>query len=67
MRTVRFASLLAVLASLAACSNPVQSELREPVRARLDAGIYMGTGHAVEPSDTTTAATRGSGYLGNGA
>jgi hypothetical protein len=67
MRTICIASLLAALASLSACSNPVQSDTPEPAPARLDAGIYLGTGHAVEPSDTTTAASRGSGYLGNGA
>ena len=67
MRTIRLASLLAVLASLAACGDPVQPEIRDPARARLDAGIDMGTGHAVESSDTVTATSRGSGYMGNGA
>jgi opacity protein-like surface antigen len=70
MRIVHLASLLAVLAALAACSDPVQPS--EPLaashHARLGIGLYMGSGTSVATPDSTEslAAGRGSGYLGNG-
>ena len=69
MRKLRSASLLAVLAALAACSDPVQppSPRVVPQDVRLDAGLYMGSGtSAATPDSTESIASRGSGYLGNG-
>ena len=70
MHTIRVLPLLATLAMLSACTDPLQpgSPARHaPERARLDSGIYMGTGHAIAPDSVTTpGAERGSGYFGNG-
>jgi hypothetical protein len=72
MRTVRLASLVAVLATLAACGNPIQPSQRHstPGAPRLDGGIYMGSGlSAGAGSDSTvpdSTASRGSGYIGTG-
>jgi hypothetical protein len=69
MRAIRLASVLALLASLAACSDPVQPSQRYSSTGapRFVGGLYMGSGlSATAPSSMDSLPARGAGYLGNG-
>lgn len=70
MRTIRVLPLLATLAMLSACTDPLQPGTparHAPEQARLDSGIYRGTGHAIAPDSVpASGADQGSGYFGNG-
>ncbi len=72
MRVTRLAPLLAALAVLSACADPVQPSGRQigPEDPRFDGGLYMGSGTSATPPASAAATSldesRGSGYLGNG-
>lgn len=70
MRTIHLTSVLAVLAALSACSNPVEPST-DPGSRPHEIGSYMGSGLSVGDATSTasydsSSASRGPGYGGSG-